>query len=195
MDTIVGITGASGVVYGVRLLESLPSKKTVICSNDGLKLIELEVGIDKQELYAKADAHYENDDMYSPLASGSVHFDTMIIAPCTMSTMSKIASGIADNLITRAAAVALKERRRLILLVRETPISSIHLANLERLAMAGATIMPASPAFYPEPKDISQMVDFLVGRVLDQLGVKHNLYRRWAGRKVTGSRGPRRKRR
>ncbi len=193
MDAIIGITGASGVIYGVRLLEALPAKKTVICSEDGLKLLELEVGIDRTALYKKANAHYENDDLYSPLASGSVKFDALVIAPCSMSTMSKIACGIADNLITRVASVALKERRRLILLVRETPISSIHLENLERLALAGATIMPASPAFYPEPKSVDQMVDFVVGRVLDQLGVSHDLYRRWAGRKVTGSRGPRQK--
>jgi 4-hydroxy-3-polyprenylbenzoate decarboxylase len=195
MDTVVGITGASGVVYGVRLLETLPSKKTLICSAEALKLLELEVGIGRDALYAKADAHYENDDMFSSLASGSVVFDSLVIAPCSMSTMSKIACGIADNLITRVASVALKERRTLLLLIRETPISSIHLANLERLALAGATIMPASPAFYPEPKSVQQMVDFVVGRVLDQLGAEHDLYRRWSGREVTGSRGPRRRHR
>ena len=195
METIVGITGASGVIYGVRLLETLPHRKTVICSAEALKLLDMEVGIDKDTLHAKADAHYENDDMFSPLASGSVSFDTLIIAPCSMSTLSKIASGIADNLITRVASVALKERRKLVLLIRETPISSIHLGNLERLALAGATIMPASPAFYPEPKSVQQIVDFVVGRVLDQIGVRHDLYRRWSGRTVTGSRGPRRRRR
>jgi len=193
MDTIVGITGASGVVYGLRLLEALPGRKTVICSEDGVKLLELETGTVAQGLYDRADVHYENSDMFSPLASGSVRFDSLVIAPCSMSTMSKIACGIADNLITRVAAVALKERRKLILLIRETPISSIHLANLERMALAGAIIMPASPAFYPEPKSVDQMVDFVVGRVLDQLGVTHDLYRRWEGRKVTGSRGPRRR--
>lgn len=177
----------------MRLLEELPQRKTVICSEDAASLLELEAGVDKKALYAKADAHYENDDMFSPLASGSVRFDSFVIAPCSMSTMSKIACGIADNLITRVASVALKERRRMVLLIRETPISSIHLANLERLALAGATIMPASPAFYPMPKSVEQMVDFVVGRVLDQLGAEHDLYRRWSG--VTGSRGPRRTRR
>ncbi len=195
MNTVVGITGASGVVYGVRLLEKLPRERTVICSEEALELLELEVGIGRETLYAKADSHYENDDMFSPLASGSVQFDSLVIAPCSMSTMSKIACGIADNLITRVASVALKERRSLVLLIRETPISSIHLANLEKLALAGATVMPASPAFYPKPKSVDQMIDFVVGRVLDQLGVTHDLYKRWSGREVTGSRGPRRKRR
>ncbi len=193
MDTVVGITGASGVIYGVRLLQELPRLRTVICSDEALQLLELEVGLDPQHVNALGDDHYDNDDLFSPLASGSVSFDAMVIAPCTMSTMSKIACGIADNLITRVASVALKERRKLIILFRETPVSAIHLANLERLALAGAIIMPASPAFYPEPKKVSDMVDFIVGRVLDQLGVKHHLYTRWSGRKVTGSRGPRRK--
>jgi len=192
MDTVVGITAASGVVYGVRLLQVLPRRRTVICSDEGLQLLQLEAGIDEAHLNAIADHHYDNDDLFSPLASGSVPFDAFVIAPCSMSTMSKIACGIADNLITRVASVALKERRRLILLIRETPLSSIHLANLERLALAGATIMPACPAFYPEPKKVSDMVDFVVGRVLDQLDIKHDLYKRWSGRKVTGSRGPRR---
>jgi len=195
MDTIVGITGASGVVYGVRLLKALPHNKTVICSDEAAGLLELELGIDKKTLYSYADGHFENDDMFSPLASGSVGFDALVIAPCSTSTMSKIACGIADNLLTRVASVALKERRRLVLLIRETPLSSIHLGNLERLALAGATIMPASPAFYPEPKNVSDMVDFVVGRILDQLGAEHHLYARWSGRKVTGSREPRRRRR
>ena len=193
MDTVVGITGASGVIYGVRLLETLPKTKTVICSEEGLRLLRLEVGIDEARLHALADRHFDNDDLFSPLASGSVPFDAFVIAPCSMSTMSKIACGIADNLITRVASVALKEHRRLILLIRETPLSSIHLANLERLAVAGATILPACPAFYPEPKKVSDMVDFVVGRALDQLDLKHDLYKRWSGRKVTGSRGPRRR--
>ncbi len=194
MDTVVGITGASGVIYGARLLEMLPRRKTVICSREGFQLLEMEAGIDQTHLYALADDHYDNDDMFSPLASGSVPFDAFVIAPCSMSTMSKIACGIADNLITRVASVALKERRKLVLVIRETPLSSIHLGNLERLALAGATIMPASPAFYPEPRQVSDMVDFVVGKVLDQLSVKHDLYKRWSGRKVTGSRGPRRRR-
>jgi 4-hydroxy-3-polyprenylbenzoate decarboxylase len=196
MNTVVGVTGASGIIYGVRLLEALPGKKTVIVTDDAAKIAEVELGISKRDILSKADAHFENTDMFSPLASGSVKFDSMVIAPCSTSTMSKISCGIADNLITRIASVALKERRKLIVLVRETPLSSIHLGNMERLAAAGATVMPASPAFYPMPKTVEELVDFVVGRMLDELGVENNLYRRWSGgRPVTGSRGSRRTRR
>jgi len=197
MNTIVGVTGASGIIYGIRLLEALPGKKTVIVTDDAVKIAAVELGISKRDILAKADAHFENDDMFSPLASGSVKFDSMVIAPCSTSTMSKIACGIADNLITRIASVALKERRRLVLLVRETPLSSIHLGNMERLATAGAIVMPASPAFYPKPSTVDELVDFVVGRVLDELGVENDLYRRWSGgrKPITGSRGSRRTRR
>ncbi len=194
MRTVVGISGASGIVYGVRLLESLPSHKTVILSKDAKRLAEIELGMRTRDIYALADDHFENDDLYSPLASGSEKFDSFVIAPCSTSTMSKIACGIQDNLITRVGSVALKERRRMVLVVRETPLSSIMLSNMERLACAGAIVMPASPAFYPMPKTVDDMVDFVVGRVLDLIGVENDLYRRWTGpdRKVTGSRGPRR---
>jgi 4-hydroxy-3-polyprenylbenzoate decarboxylase len=197
MNTVVGITGASGVVYGLRLLESLPGRKTVIVSDEAQRIAEVELGISKREIVSKANAHYENEDLFSPLASGSVSFDSMAIAPCSTSTMSKIACGISDNLITRVASVALKERRKLVLLTRETPLSTIHLDNMHRLSLAGAVIMPASPAFYPEPKSVDDMVDFVVGRVLDELGVENDLYKRWKGRtrRLTGSRAPRRTRR
>ena len=197
MMTVVGITGASGIIYGVRLLERLPGRKAVIISSDAAKIARMELGMSMSNIEERADVHYRNDDMCSPLASGSVRFDSMVIAPCSTSTMSKIACGIADNLITRVASVALKERRRLVLLTRETPLSSIHLSNMERLSIAGATIMPASPAFYPMPEDVNGMVNFVVGRVLDELGIDNDLYRRWSGAadKATGSRGSRRTRR
>lgn len=194
MNTVVGITGASGVIYGIRLLEVLPGVRTVIVSDEAVKIARMELGLAEKDIHARADRHYSNDDMFSPLASGSFKFDALAIAPCSASTMSKIACGISDNLITRVAAVALKERRRLVLLMRESPLSSIHLSNMERLACAGATVMPASPAFYPQPKSVQDMVDFVVGRVLDELGVKNRLYKRWSGRSEmsTDSRGPRR---
>jgi 4-hydroxy-3-polyprenylbenzoate decarboxylase len=197
MNVVVGITGASGIVYGVRLLETLPARKTVVISEDAARIAEMELGKTKSDIQALADDSYDNSDLFSPLASGSVKFDCMAIAPCSTSTMSKIACGIADNLITRIASVALKERRKLVLLIRETPLSSIHLSNMERLAVAGATIMPASPAFYPQPKSVGDIVDFVTGRVLDELGIQNDLYKRWYGRKTsaTGSRGARRTRR
>lgn len=197
MMTVVGITGASGTIYGVRLLERLPERRAVIVSSDAAKIAMIELGMSKRSIEALADVRYGNEDMCSPLASGSVKFDSMVIAPCSTSTMSKIACGIADNLITRVAAVALKERRKLVLLIRETPLSSIHLSNMERLSLAGATIMPASPAFYPMPKDLRDMVDFMVGRILDELDIDNDLFRRWSGaaKKTTGNRGSRRTRR
>lgn len=197
MMTVVGITGASGTIYGMRLLQKLQGKTAVIVSSDAAKIAKFELGLSKNVIEAMADTHYDNDDMLSPLASGSFRFDAMVIAPCSTSTMSKIACGIADNLTTRVASVALKERRRLILLIRETPLSSVHLSNMERLSLAGATIMPASPAFYPMPKSVDDLVNFVVGRVLDELGMDNDLYRRWSGSssKVTGSRVSRRTRR
>ena len=197
MFTIVGVTGASGIIYGVRLLESLPGETCVIVSDDAEKIAEIELGMTRRDIQSLATRHYENSDMFSPLSSGSVGFDSMVIAPCSTSSMSKIACGIADNLITRAASVALKERRRLVLLIRETPLSSIHLDNMARLSAAGAVIMPASPGFYPMPKSVGDMVDIIVGRVLDELGIENKLYRRWAGKepRPTGNRGSRRTRR
>lgn len=192
VKVVVGITGASGIVYGTRLLEVLNCEKVVVVSADGLRIAKEELGMSAKDIHALADAHYGNDDLFSPLASGSVKFDALVIAPCSASTMSKIACGIADNLITRIASVALKERRRLVLVVRETPLSMIHLANMERLSAAGAIVLPACPAFYPKPGSVQDMVDFVVGRVLDVLGVDNKLYARWSGRKSTGSRGSRR---
>lgn len=195
MDTVVGISGASGIVYGTRLLQSLPGKKTVIVSSDARRIARIELGMGLEDIHRLADRHYANDDMAAPIASGSVRFDAMVIAPCSTSTMSKIACGISDNLITRVASVAIKEKRKLVLVVRETPLSGIVLSNMERLANAGAVIMPASPGLYPKPETVDDMVDFVVGRTLDQLGVRNRMYRRWKGDAVTGSRGPRRTRR
>lgn len=195
MHTVVGISGASGIVYGTRLLETLPGKKTVIVSRDAKNIAGMELGLDVGDIYALADGHFENEDMSAPIASGSVKFDSMAIAPCSTSTMSKIACGISDNLMTRVAGVALKERRKLVLVIRETPLSSIILENMGRLARAGAVILPASPAFYPKPKGIDDMVDFVVGRVLDQLGLENALYKRWAGKPPTGNRVSHRTRR
>lgn len=181
MRTVVALTGASGSVYGIGLLKALPGHKTVIVSEDAAAITLEETGLGRGDVEALADDHFSNSDLSAPISSGSVKFDAMVIAPCSASTMSKVACGIADNLITRAASVALKERRTLVLVVRETPLSTIHLGNMERLSAAGAVVMPACPAFYPRPKTVEDMVDFVVGRVLDVLGVENDLYGRWSG--------------
>lgn len=181
MRVIVGITGASGVRYGVRLLECLECETAVVVSRDAAAIAEGEAGISRKDIEAMADEWHSNDDLSSPLASGSVRFDALVIAPCSMSTLSKISCGVADNLITRVASVALKERRRLLLVPRETPLSTIHLQNMLRLSEAGAIILPACPAFYPSPENVDDVVDFVVGRILDVLGIEHDLFRRWSG--------------
>jgi len=180
---VIGITGASGVAIGLRLLEVLSgAEKHVIISEEAKRLIEIETDLSGDEAEASADFVYDNSDMSSGLASGSYRYDAMVIAPCSMSTLSKISAGISDNLITRAAAVCLKERRTLVLVPRETPISTIHLRNMAELSQLGVVILPACPAFYPRPEKIEDAVDFIVGRILDALGIENDLYERWGGK-------------
>ena len=180
---VVAITGASGVAIGLRLLEVLTKEKHLIISEEAKELIEIETGLGEEEAEANADFVYANTDLGSSLSSGSFKFDAMVIAPCSMSTLSKISAGISDNLVTRAAAVCLKEHRTLVLVPRETPLSAIHLRNMAELAQLGVFILPACPAFYPKPEKIEDMIDFIVGRILDVLGVENNLYERWTGTK------------
>ncbi|HVO78162.1 MAG TPA: UbiX family flavin prenyltransferase [Methanomassiliicoccales archaeon] len=179
MRIVVGISGSSGVIYGVRLLRALPHDKVLMVSPTAERILQLEAGVKMAELKALADETYDDSDLFSPTASGSNLFDAMVICPCSESTLAKIACGIADTLITRTAAVAMKEGRKLILVPRETPVSAIMLENELRLARLGVTILPASPGFYPKPKSIEDMVDFVVGKVLDQLRIQNDLYRRW----------------
>jgi len=184
MHLIVAITGCSGVIYGVRLLEAcrkLGIETDLIVSQAAEKLLELELGKTIEDVRKLATRDYSQDDIAAPLASGSVKTDGMVIAPCSMKTLGAIASGIADNLIMRAADVTLKEGRPLVLVPRETPLNLIHLENMARLKLAGATILPAMPGFYHKPKEILELIDFIVGRILDVLGVEHKLYRRWQG--------------
>lgn len=180
---IVAITGASGVIYGKRLLEVLKGKHDLhlIISRTSEQLLKHELDLTKEEVGALADHLYEEDDFSSPLASGSFIIDAMIIIPCSMKTLAGIAHGYSDNLILRAADVTLKEKRKLILVPRETPLSTIHLHNLLKLSSQGVILIPAMPAFYHKPNTISDLIDFIVGKVLDSLGLNHELYQRWLG--------------
>jgi 4-hydroxy-3-polyprenylbenzoate decarboxylase len=195
---VVGITGASGAPYAVRLLQELAAAHrpiSLVVSKFGMRLLETEVGIGSMDALRTAvgkDAwdscieSYSNDDRGAPPASGSSLTSGMIVCPCSMGTLSAISVGASRSLIERAADVTLKERRKLILVPRETPLSAIHLSNMLRLTRAGAVIMPAAPGFYNRPKEISQLIDFVVARMLDQLGVEQKLVRRWEGETPQG---------
>lgn len=182
---VVAITGSSGVVYGVRLLEVLKGIEKVethlILSEWAKRTIEIELDVSVQEVMSLADVNYGIDDMEASVSSGSFMTCGMIIIPCSMKTLAAVANGFNYNLIVRAADVTLKESRRLVIVPRETPLTAIHLENMLKLARAGAVIVPPIPAFYYQPKSIADIVDHLVGKVLDQFAVEHNLFRRWGG--------------
>ncbi len=190
---VVAITGASGAPYAVRLLQQLVAAQrrvSLIVSKYGMRLLETEAGIGSMEALRTAvgqDAWnafvetFSNDDRGAAPASGSSLTAGMIICPCSMGTLSAISVGASRSLIERAADVTLKERRKLVLVPRETPLSAIHLGNMLRLTRAGAVVMPASPGFYHRPKQVSDLVDFVVARMLDQLGVEQKLVKRWSG--------------
>jgi len=184
LEIVVGISGASGVSYGIRLLEVLKEKGIIthlIITGSARKIIEIETELLPQDVERLASRSYEPEDFSAPIASGSHLFDAMAVVPCSMGTISGIACGSSDTLITRAADVCLKEKRRLVLVPRETPLSLVQLRNMVACAEAGAAILPACPAFYSQPQSIAELVDVLVGRVLDLLGVDNDLYRRWKG--------------
>lgn len=182
MRVIIGISGASGAIYGIRLFQKLQeggSQVELIITDHGKEVLEMEAEIDAAKLEEFADAVHSDDDLTAPPASGSHLFDAMVICPCSMSTLSKIASGVSDSLVTRAASVCLKEHRKLIVVPRETPLSTIYLRNMLALSEAGAVILPPSPAFYHKPEALKHLVDFIVGKIMDSLGVEHNLFKRW----------------
>jgi len=191
---ISAITGASGVIYGIRLVEELlksGNKVYLIVSKPAFFIIKDEIGINwdgktdlergkKIQRYfsSKNVKYYSEDNLSAPISSGSFITDGMFIVPCTMKTLSGIANGYANNLIERAADVVIKEGRGLVITPREMPFSAIHLENMLKLARLGVRIAPPIPAFYHKPKGISDIVDFVVGKILDVAGVKHNLFKR-----------------
>ncbi|MDD5296280.1 MAG: UbiX family flavin prenyltransferase [Rhodocyclaceae bacterium] len=199
----VALTGASGMAYGLRLIECLIragvqvqvaySQVAQVVAKQELDISlpgrASEVQTDLAERYGAAPGQlrvYGREEWFSPLASGSSAPDAMVVCPCTMGTLAAIAGGLSDNLIERAADVVLKEGKKLILVPRETPFSVIHLENMLRLARAGAVILPANPGFYHRPQTVAEVVDFIVARILDQLSVPHELMPRWGGESVPG---------
>ena len=193
LPVVCAITGASGVPYAVRLVEQLAKARRstmLIVSSHGLRLLRTEMDIGSVEAlrervgvsaWDRSVTVYDDADRGALPASGSVITAGMVICPCSMGTLSAISVGASRSLVERAADVVLKERRKLVLVPRETPLSAIHLANMLRLSRAGAVIMPASPGFYHRPTRIEELVDFVVARVLDHLGVAHTLGARWGG--------------
>ena len=184
MRLVVAITGASGVIYGKRLLEVLQDKKVethLIVSKAAEKVIEHELEICKEGIEKLAVHSYDVDNLSAPMVSGSFKTDAMVIIPCSMKTLAGIAHGYSDNLTLRTADVTLKEKRKLILVPRETPLNVVHLHNMLELAKQGVTIIPAMPAYYHKPKNIENVIDYVVGKVLDCLGIEHALFKRWLG--------------
>jgi len=178
---LLGVTGASGVVYARRLIEALGDRADLIVTRDAEAVIDVEAGLSVKEFAAGARTIYTGDNLAAGPASGSHPFRALVVVPCSGTTLAKIATGIADNLVTRAAAVAMKERRTLILVPRETPLGAVTLENMLKLARLGVVILPASPGFYGKPSRVDDLIDFVVARILDHLGVEHALGPRWSG--------------
>jgi 4-hydroxy-3-polyprenylbenzoate decarboxylase len=185
---VVAMTGASGAVYGVRLLEQLretPGVETHLMISDAAALnLHHELDLKRKEIEALADVVHSVRDIGACVASGSFHNDGMVIAPCSMKTLASVAHGMCDNLITRAADVMLKERRRLVLMVRETPFNLAHLRNMTAVTEMGGIIFPPLPALYQRPRTVAEMVDHTVGRVLDLFSIEQSLAPQWQGLKA-----------
>lgn len=181
---IVGISGATGIVYGIRLLQALRAcdvESHLVVTRPGLMTLGYETDMSRDELFDLADVVYAANDVGAAISSGSMITLGMIVAPCAVKSAAEIASGATQTLLTRAADVTLKERRRLVLMVRESPLHTGHLRTLTAASEIGAVIMPPMPAFYPRPENIAEMVDHTVGRALDLFGIEHELLERWTG--------------
>lgn len=185
---VVGITGASGSIYAIRLIEELLKRDIIthiICTDTGKKVMKYETGVD---IEMWAEQHQNQNDrliiedinnLFAGVASGSYKFDAAVILPCSMGTLAEISSGIAKNLLCRVADVAMKEKRKLIIVPRETPFNAIHLENMLKLSTLGVTILPAMPGFYHKPQSMEDLIDFVVGKVLDSLDIENNLFTKW----------------
>ena len=187
-EVVVGISGASGAVYGKRLVEVLTSKEIsvrLVVTNAGEITLKHECNTTKEILAEETGALLENDkNIGAKSASGSANIDAVVLCPCSGTTLGKLSAGIGDNLITRSTIVALKERRKLIIVPREAPYATVHLENMHKLSQWGAVVIPASPGFYNHPKTIDDMVDFVVARILDHIGIDHKLGTRWTGEEI-----------
>lgn len=187
---IVGVTGASGSIYGVRFVEELlkqGNEVLLILTDNGRTVLKYEMDCSLEDLFCRFRKLggvlkvYDNHDIFAPVASGSFQVDGMIIIPCSMGTLAKIASGISDNLLGRAADVCLKEKRNFVIVPRETPLNSIHLKNMLHLSEMGVTILPPMPSFYQKPKSLEELIDITIGRVLSCLNISNTLYKEWNG--------------
>jgi len=182
---VIGITGASGAIYGIRLLQILCERADVetilVVSNAALFTIRHETDFELRDLYALADVTYDIDDLTAPIASGSAPIDGMIVAPCSIKTLSAVANAFCDNLLTRAADVTLKERRRLVLLVRETPLHAGHIRLMQLATESGAIVFPPVPAFYALPKTVEELIDQTALRVLSLFEIESDRLVRWDG--------------
>lgn len=186
---IIGITGASGSIYGVRLAEEILKSKNeayLVVTENGEKVIKYETGYSLQDVVKRLGTIAIGginlcniNDMFSPIASGSFKIDGMAVIPCSMSALGRIANGISLNLLDRAADVCIKEKRKIVLVPRETPFSAIHLENMLKLSKCGVDILPAAPGFYNKPETIDDMVNFIAGKTLEHLGIENNLYKKW----------------
>ena len=179
---VVGITGSSGVIYGIKLLHFLKESEIethIVLSKWAEKNIEIETDESVEEVKKLASFEYKENDMAASISSGSFKTDGMIIIPCSMKTLASIANGYDDNLISRAASVTIKENRKLVIVPRETPLSQIHLSNMLKLAEIGVTILPAMPGFYHRPKTINDLILHIVGKTLDQFEINNEVFKRW----------------
>ena len=182
MKLIVGITGSTGVIYGVRLLQVLKEKNTqthLIITEWAKKCLTMETEFKPDEVKSLATTTSDEANMAANISSGTHKTDGMIVIPCSMKTLSSIANGYDETLVARAAGVTLKESRKLVLVTRETPLTAINLENMLKLARLGVVILPPMPGFYTKPKTIDEIVNHTVGKCLDQFDIEHNLYKRW----------------